>query len=261
MRVLLTGAAGPRPLSPRTVGALTGYLALTAVHLLAQSLDAGPLAGPLADVTQALLMPALALAVLAATSAPRSRLVRLTLLALGFSWLGDSVPRLLAGDAAFAAMVGAFLLAQVTYAVAFWPDAGRGLLARRRGWLTPYAVALVALMAACLPHAGVLAVPVLLYGCCLVAMAVLATGVHPLAWIGAAVFAVSDGLIALGAFAPGADLPGADVLVMTTYAAAQGLMALGVLARDRTGDRMGAPAPAPLASRRDSRASSAGGSS
>lgn len=230
-------------MSRPTAAALGLYLALTGAHLLAQ------VTGPetVEDLTQVALMPALAgLLVLAARAAGtrQDRLVRLTLLGLGFSWLGDSVPRLFPGDSdtGFLAMVGFFLLAQLAYATGFRPWAGAGLLGHHRGWLVPYLLAFVGLMAACLPHAGVLAVPVVIYGVCLLTTAVLATGVHPLTWAGCAVFLVSDGLIALGAFGPQAvrDLPAGDLAVMATYTAAQLLLVLGVLARART-SRDGGP--------------------
>ena len=109
----------------RTSGAVLALV--TAVHLVAQLLDPE---GPVADATQPLLMPALAAVLLTGTSVPRSRLVRITLLALFFSWLGDTLPRLASGDAGFLVMVGCFLLAQVAYVVAFWPLRGQSLLAR-----------------------------------------------------------------------------------------------------------------------------------
>ena len=47
--------------------------------------------------------------------------------------------------------------------------------------------------------------------------------------IGGALFLVSDGLIALNAFAEGFDLPGQGFWVMATYLAAQSLIVVGVL--------------------------------
>ena len=64
-------------------------------------------------------------------------------------------------------------------------------------------------------------VPVLVYGACLGTMAVLSTGVNLVTAVGGALFLVSDGLIALDAFAPGFDLPGQGFWVMATYVAAQ----------------------------------------
>lgn len=213
-----------------------GALALlTLVHLGAQLAGASDLA----DVSQWFLMPALA-GCLWFTTRPapgprrrRSRLVRITLVALGFSWLGDTAPDLADGDAAFLVMVGFFLCAQVAYTLAFWPYRAGSVL-RRPLALAPYALAFVALVVACAPGAGPLLVPVVVYGACLVLMAVTATGVDRLAAVGGAVFLVSDALIALDAFAPWYSLPVHGFWVMLTYVGGQVLLVLGVLRRDGT---------------------------
>ncbi len=231
----------PRRSASRVV--LRIFLALATVHLVWQ------LTGQTsyARVSQWFLMPALAVFLLVRTHAVgRSRLVRLALVALAFSWLGDTAPALAAGDLAFLLMVGFFLVAQVVYIVAFWPHRRDSVLQRRRVLILPYAVAILALVLACAPHAGALLVPVLLYGLLLGAMAVLATGVNSLVWAGGALFLISDGLIALNAFTPRWDLPLQGFWVMLTYIAAQLLIVLGVLRSpsDRGGDRSGAPVPA-----------------
>lgn len=203
--------------------ALTAYAVVAAVHITTQLLDADGAAG----ITQALLMPLLG-AYLAATG-PTTRLQRLTLLALGFSWLGDLLPRFLDGDAAFQAMIVAFLCAQVTYILAFRPYAATSVLRSPR--VIPYAVVLAALIAVCAPGAGPLAPAVVVYGVCLVSMAVLATGVNRLTAVGGAIFVVSDGLIALNAFVKAWPLPevAQDTVVMATYIVAQLLLVLGAI--------------------------------
>lgn len=213
-----------------------GALALlTLVHLAAHLLGAATLA----DTSQWFLMPVLAGCLWLATRrhaahgpGRRSRLVRLTLVALGFSWLGDTAPDLADGDTAFLVMVGFFLCAQVVYTIAFWPYRAGSVL-RRPLALVPYGLALLALVVACAPGAGSLLVPVVVYGVCLVTMAVVATGVDRLAAVGGAVFLLSDALIALNAFAPWYDLPGHGFWVMLTYVVGQVLLVLGVLRRDR----------------------------
>ncbi|GED11081.1 lysoplasmalogenase [Cellulosimicrobium cellulans] len=215
-----------------------GALALlTLVHLAAQLAGASALA----DMSQWFLMPLLAGCLWLATRrtdgdgpARRSRLVRLTLVALGFSWLGDTAPDLADGDAAFLVMVGFFLCAQVTYSLAFWPYRAGSVL-RRPLALAPYLLAFLVLVAACAPGAGALLVPVVVYGACLVLMAVTATGVDRLAAVGGAVFLVSDALIALDAFAPWYALPAQGFWVMLTYVVGQMLLVLGVLRRERAG--------------------------
>ncbi|TFF16842.1 lysoplasmalogenase [Cellulosimicrobium funkei] len=213
-----------------------GVLALlTLVHLAAHLLGAETLA----DASQWFLMPVLAGCLWLATRrhtaddpGRRSQLVRLTLVALGFSWLGDTAPDLADGDTAFLVMVGFFLCAQVVYTIAFWPYRAGSVL-RRPLALVPYGLALLALVVACAPDAGSLLVPVVVYGVCLVTMAVVATGVDRLAAVGGAVFLLSDALIALNAFAPWYDLPGHGFWVMLTYVVGQVLLVLGVLRRER----------------------------
>ncbi len=205
---------------------------VTVVHLAAPLVGRGGLA----DTTPVVLMPLLAGVLWCETSAPRGRLVTLVLVALGLSWLGDSAPKLASGDAAFLVMVGFFLLAQVAYIAAFLPFRARSVLHVRRPLLVPYVGAVVALVATCAGGAGGMLVPVLVYGACLGTMAVLSTGVDRLTAVGGALFLVSDGLIALDAFAAGFALPAQGFWVMATYVAAQVLIVGGVLrAQDRAG--------------------------
>jgi uncharacterized membrane protein YhhN len=201
-------------------------LVLSSAHLVAQWLSAEGTA----NVTQWLLMPTLAGVLLTAPGTDTgSRLVRLTLLALGLSWLGDTAPYLADGDAAFLVMVAFFLLAQAAYILAFWPHRRSSVLHQRPILVVPYAVTIAALVWACAPHTGPLLVPVLAYGLCLGAMAVLSTGLNVLTALGGALFLISDGLIALRAFVPGLDLSQGGFWVMLTYVAAQLLLVLGVL--------------------------------
>lgn len=198
--------------------------AVTLVHLVTQFVAPNSW---LAGGTQVLLMPALAAVLMTAAPRPLSRLVRLALLALFFSWLGDTVPRFVEGDGGFLAMVGFFLLAQVVYAVAFWPWRDRSVL-RRPALLAPYVVGVLALVGYVGAHAGSMIAPVTVYGIALATMAVLATGLGRVAAVGGLVFMLSDSLIALRAFA-GLDLPASGFWVMLTYVAAQALLVRAVL--------------------------------
>lgn len=215
-------------------------VALVLLHLVAQLAGADGLA----QVSQWTLMPALAAVVVTATRWPRGHVVTWTLVALGLSWLGDLVPSLVGEDAAFLAMVGFFLLAQVAYVVAFAPSVRRSVVHTRPVLLLPYAGVLVLLVALCAPGADALLVPVAVYGGVLVAMAVLATGLGRLATIGGAIFLVSDGLIALEAFVPWWDLAGQGFWVMLTYTVGQGLLAAAVVGRNVAERR--APEPRPV---------------
>ncbi len=209
--------------------AIGAFFGLSAVHLVSLALGR-ELA---ADVSQVTLMPPLAVALATAVPAPRAAVVRRTLLALGFSWLGDTLPRFAEGDTAFLLMVGSFMVAQGCYIAAFAPWRDRSVL-RRRALLAPYVIAIGGLVAACGPYAGPLLVPVFCYGLLLGTMAVLASGVNRLTWVGGAVFLVSDALIALDAFAPWWHLPGQSFWVMSTYLAAQTAIVAGVV---RAADR------------------------
>lgn len=209
---------------------LVGLTVVLALHLVAQLASAGLLA----SATQVLLMPLLAAALVAGTSAPRGRLVLVVLVALFFSWLGDTLPRLADDDIGFLLMVGSFLLAQIAYVVAFWPYRRSSLLSRPVT-LLPYVVVLVVLVLLCREQAGALLAPVVVYGVALVSMAVLATGLGPVAGVGGAIFLVSDALIALDAFA-GVAVPASGFWVMLTYVVGQGLLVRAVQQRSQTGD-------------------------
>lgn len=219
--------------SPRQRAALALFAGLAVVHLGAQLAGASSLAGR----SQWFLMPALALVVAAWTARPRTRRVRLVLLALGLSWLGDTVPDLVPEGVSFLVMVGFFLLAQICYITAFVPGARRSSIVREPARAWPYALAFVVLVVLCAPGAGSIIGPVIVYGACLTMMAVLATGLGRIGGIGGAIFLVSDSLIALGAFAGGFVLPVPGFWVMSTYLVGQGLLAVAVLVEDR--DRRG----------------------
>ncbi|MFS3127640.1 lysoplasmalogenase [Nocardioides sp. Bht2] len=203
----------------RTVAwAVLGVLSLSHLGFQLADLDL------LSAITQILLMPAVAALLWTLTDAPRGRLVRLGLVALGFSWLGDTLPRFV--DDGFLLMVGGFLVAQVIYAVAFWPYRSRATVARAR-WLVPAAaVVVIALLWVC-RDAGWLLPAVAVYATALVAMALLADGVNPVAGVGALVFVVSDAMIGLGAFTD-LDLPASGFWIMLTYITAQILITLGI---------------------------------
>ncbi|WP_435201318.1 lysoplasmalogenase family protein [Janibacter sp. GS2] len=211
--------------------ALVTLAVVTLVHLVAQASSPD---GVVADLTQVLLMPVLAWTLITSTPNPKSRLVRLVLLALTLSWLGDTLPRFAkdGSDLGFVLMLGPFLLAQLAYVAAFLPFVSRSIVRTRPLLLAPYALALAVLVAVVAGDAGALLPAVILYGVTILAMAVLATGIDTVATVGAIVFLVSDALIALSAFA-GLDLPLHGVWVMLTYIAGQTLLVTAVAHHDR----------------------------
>lgn len=197
------------------------YAVLVVIHLVAQLNDHGMLA----DVTQWIAMPLL-IATLFASRPARGRLITLTVLALGLSWLGDAMPDFFTGDTAFLVMVGFFLLAQIAYIAAFLPWWRSSYVGSPM--LILYVAAIGALVYLCAPHAGDLLIPVLIYGFALGTMAVLAGGLNGFTALGGALFLISDGLIALGAFAPDFDPPQLGFWIMLTYLVGQGFLAYGV---------------------------------
>lgn len=202
--------------------ALFVFAAVSVVHLGAQLLDAEMVSA----LTQALLMPTLAVALWAGSTAPRDRLVVLSLGALGLSWVGDTAPRILPDSLSFVGMLAAFLAAQILYAAAFWPWRHRSVLARP-ALLIPYAAAGVLICALCAAQAGSLLPAIIVYAAAIMVMAVLATGLGVRAGIGGAAFVASDSLIALDAFGV-LTLPAQGFWVMSTYPLAQLLLMLSV---------------------------------
>lgn len=222
-----------RAMSPGARVSAAALVAVTALHLATQLPGTrGPLTevtqGLLNDITQGLLMVLLQLTLWLMVRPVFDRLVTGTLVALGFSALGDVVPDVTPDDLDFLVMVGFFLVAQVVYVVTFWPLRGRSIAARSPWLLLPYVVALVALVLACREGAGGLFLPVVIYGIAITTMAVLATGVSRIAGVGGAVFMLSDALIALEAFTA-LSLPLSGFWVMLTYVVGQALIVAGVV--------------------------------
>lgn len=215
------------PGRPRRGIVVLALLLATSAHLLAQLFWPS---GLLADATQILLMPLLAGAVISFTTSPRGRLIRLVLAALFFSWVGDALPRFMDGDPAFLAMVSAFLVAQFFYIGAlarYWKSS----ILRRWWMLFPYLAAFAVLLVLCSPGAGALLAPVIIYGLALMVMAVLSTGLGPVAGSGGAIFFLSDSLIALRSFTD-IGIPGMGFWIMLTYVAGQAMISYAASQRD-----------------------------
>ncbi len=208
---------------------LIAFVVVTVVHLFGQVTAPG---GALTDITQVLIVPALAWVLLAGTPTPKSRLVRLVLAALVLSWLGDSLPRLApdGSEIGFVLMVVPFLLAQVAFIAAFLPYASRSVV-KDIPILTVYVLIWLVVLAILIIGGGNIIASVV-YGSAVVAMAVLATGIDVVAGVGGALFVVSDALIGMHAFLQ-VDLPMHGFWVMLTYALAQALIVLAVARRDR----------------------------
>ena len=127
----------------------------------------------------------------------------------------------------------ALLLATATHLLAqlFWPS---GLLADVTQILLmplPYLAAFALLLVLCSPGAGVLLAPVIIYGLALMMMAILSTGLGPIAGFGGAIFFLSDSLIALRSFAD-IDVPGMGFWIMLTYVAGQWMISYAASQRE-----------------------------
>lgn len=193
------------------------------VHLLAQLFGAHTLA----HASQVLLVPTLAGVVWSAAVLPsRAAATRAYAGALVFSWLGDATPQLTTGPAAFIAMVGCFLVAQVFLVITYVCTTRR----RPKMWvLGCYLVVFAVLYTLCAGGAGKLLPLVALYGVVLVAAGAWSSTVSPVTAAGGVLFVLSDSLIALNRFASWYALPAHDFLVMLTYIAALILIAYGLM--------------------------------
>ena len=185
-------------------------------------------------LTKPLLMPLLLAWVVAMAWRRWSVPLRWLSIGLVFAWAGDLL-LMGEGDLSFVLGLGAFLVMQVCYLVAFLRVPGPGLV---RAWpiaVVPYALIWVVLVVLVWPGAGDMRIPVLIYSAVIVAMALGALDLvlrlpQALAWrvtAGALLFIVSDGLIALTAFGPLTESVQTSAAIMATYTAAQGLIVSG----------------------------------
>ncbi|MDF2573637.1 MAG: hypothetical protein K0S05_549 [Agromyces sp.] len=218
-----TRSSSTRPM----LAAFAPYLVASAVHLVI--LATGP--GWAVTATKALLMPLLVLAVVLVARPLADATTRLLVVAIALSWAGD-VALSFPGSIGFIVGLGCFLGAHVVYIGLFlrMPRAGR----RPPTWTLVYLAWYVAFLALLGPHTGALFAHVALYGLVLAAMAATAARHGPLVAAGGALFVLSDSVLGLGRFLPGYDFALHDLVVMSSYLAAQGLIAAGVLRTLRT---------------------------
>jgi uncharacterized membrane protein YhhN len=149
---------------------------------------------------------------------------RATQRALALGCAGD-VALLGAGQAAFSAGLGSFLLGHLAWISALRGRPGARLVRRRPVLAAPYLAAWVGLNSVLWPRTGRDRLPVLAYSVALTgtALAALDTGDLRTA-AGGVAFLVSDTLLALERFAD-LSLPGHEGWVMATYTSGQALLA------------------------------------
>ncbi|MFB8191025.1 lysoplasmalogenase family protein [Microbacterium sp. NPDC055988] len=198
------------------------YVAVSVLHVAL--LAAGsPLAGP----TKLLLMPLLAIPVLAAARwlKPPTTLI-LLLAALLFSWLGDGAGVFFPAAPELPLMLLFFGIAHVAYILLF---ARRLSVRRMPWWALVYALWWVAMITVLGPHTGGLLVAVAVYGVVLGGTAAFSARCHPLVAIGGAFFLASDTLLAFRLFLPEGLPAWSSPAVMLSYTLGQGLIIAGAL--------------------------------
>ena len=170
-------AVGQTDAMPRPTTMVSVYAAVSVLYV-------GAAAASLTVVTTAtkpLLMPALAAFLISASPRPFTRMVRIVLGALAFSWLGDvllEVSRLADSDDLFLAGLGGFLVAQVLYVVAFAPVVRSSSPPRPPLWALVYVLYAAGLVAFLAPDLGEFLLPVAVYAAAICTMGIVASGVN-----------------------------------------------------------------------------------
>lgn len=177
-----------------------------------------------------MLMPALLFAFLIAAPTLRTGTVWLTTLGILFSWFGDVLlqsPEQLG----FLLGLGAFLVAHVFY-IWVYLRLGQG---RPSKWTLLYLAWFAVLLTMFVPFLESLVAPVLIYGIVLGIAATLSSRVNRAVAFGAALFLISDTILAVDRFGPFELLrPPTDVAIMLTYLMGEGLIVAGIIMALRT---------------------------
>lgn len=228
---------------------LIAYLCVGVANVLGNAADLATLT----DLTKPLLVPILMVWLLISGRGRLSLPLRWLAAGLVFAWLGDLL-LMVDGDLAFMAGIGAFLVMQICYILAFTRVPGPGLVRAWKVALIPYVTIWIVVNLLVSAGVGSLRVPVLIYSAVLVAMAVAALDLvlrvprapgWRVAW-GAVLFLVSDGLIAVTEFGPLSATPTLSALIMASYIAAQAMIVTGLAECEKAPKRtLGAAARSP----------------
>ncbi len=226
---------------------LSAYVLISVLNVIAVA--TGNTSGE--QLTKPLLMPLLAGWLIAESRRHWSTPLTWLLAGLTAAWVGDLV-LLGSGDLALLLGMAAFLVTQLSYLIAFTrvrglrfrrgilvpgPEPVPGVVSRHRILVLPFAVVLIGFAWLLWPEAGGLRLPVVVYGTALTAMVLVAlnlVGRMPArpAWVtvgGAALFWISDVMIGVTVTDVIAGSPTVDAMIMLTYTAGQGLIALGLV--------------------------------
>lgn len=189
---------------------------------------------PLSLFSKPLLMPLLIGYFVSASGANRSPLKKFVVLALVFSWVGDTVLMFQnINGMYFIIGLVAFLLAHVMYIVGFTKLKNSTTKVERLAIIVFFLAYSATLVIFLWPGLGNMKAPVMLYALVLTIMGVLgvikSTTNHPYITFGVLFFVASDSILALNKFL--IDVPFNGVLIMGTYIAAQWLIVAGVSKR------------------------------
>ena len=197
---------------------------------------------------KALLMPALIIFYHTQIKGNYNLLHRLVMTGLGFSWIGDitlqlaneQIDFLLSADNMFILGLGAFLVTQLFYIVAFSLPRGRHTVLSSHLYQTLLVIAYGFVLIWYLYHSlGDMKIPVILYATIILLMLLSAlnrygkvNGVsYILVVIGALIFVISDSMIAINKFEIKFEF--ARKLIMVTYVTAQFLIVIGCIRQDK----------------------------
>ena len=158
--------------------------------------------------------------------------------ALFFACLGD-VLLMLDGPMYFQLGLGSFLLMQIGYIIVFWTGSFRGIAMQRAIIILVFGITLFTWIR---PNLGGLLIPVFVYMLTITTMVLttlnrenkVSNDSFQWVFVGAALFMISDSLIAIEKFAT--TVPLREILVMLTYMAGQYLIVEGLLKELRNED-------------------------
>jgi uncharacterized membrane protein YhhN len=206
------------------------YFGVGAVNLAAQLMGWAELN----IFTKPLLMPILILYVFVYSAGVISLPRLLLALALIFSWIGDVILLWQGEELYFLMGLGAFLVAQVLYAITLNKASNIKLKFELKP-LIPLLLYAGLLLFALVKNSGQMAPAIVVYGICIITMLAIArlrrwatnTESYRLAFYGAFFFVISDSVLALNKFV--FDIPAASFFVMGTYIVAQYYLMKGIL--------------------------------
>jgi uncharacterized membrane protein YhhN len=206
--------------------------------------------------TKPLILPLIAVYFSTSNYKPDNKVLKWMLGAFLFSWFGDislmltpevpsdtelmGIPK---SKYFFLAGLGSFLVAQLLFIFSYKKCVSSAASKTKPAWFAPFVIYWIIMMAIVLPplsantEKSAAIIPVIVYATILISMAAFALlrfgranqQSFILTFIGACIFVVSDSLIAINFLALTTPMPQAGFLIMSTYIAAEFLIAQGIL--------------------------------